>query len=265
MRSLELVQFVNAGNEPTDGFVSVRKPESVTSPYERAILLQAAIFTHVDYVFFRRFQDAEGRELRSSQVVAYVVDNSTQNKTENDLATLHHKLWLHGIAPLIYVAWPTRIDILSCARKPDFWVDGVAVYREAERIELPNNESTEPVPGKKAIRIAAAISDTLAKRKRLSAYRLADGTFWDDPDNQKLSEESAAAHRSLIQAIVEADKALQGATHPIRRRMLVLMVLIKYLEDRGVFPPGHFGKYREVQDRFATCYDTVVWSKCYDC
>ena len=84
MRSLELVQFVNAENEPTDGLVSVRKPELVASPYERAILLQAAIFKHIDYVFFRRFRDAEGHELRSPQVLAYVVDNSTQKITEQE-------------------------------------------------------------------------------------------------------------------------------------------------------------------------------------
>ncbi len=90
---------------------------------------------------------------------------------------------------------------------------------------------------------AADISDELAKRRRFSAYRLAEGTFWDAPENRRLAKDDAAAHRSLIQAIVEADKELDGANKPLRRRLLVLTVLIKYLEDRGVFPPGHFGRF----------------------
>ncbi len=248
MRSLELVELVDAENNPFDGLVSVHRLASAASPHERAILSQAATFVHVDYVFFRRFKDAEGRGVRSSQVAAYVVDNSQQRLTEDELAKLHHKLWLHGVAPLVYVAWPTRIDILSCARKPDFWdpsaEEGVARYRHAARIESPAAEVSPSAAGGKAIKSAAEIADAFNRlQRRFSAYRLAEGTFWDDPDNQKLAKDDAAAHRSLIQAIVEADRDLEGANHPIRRRLLVLMVLIKYLEDRGVFPPGHFGRF----------------------
>ena len=244
MLSLELVDLVDAKNEPVDGLVSVHSPASAEGPHERAILLQAETFKHIDYVFFRLFKDAEGNDIRSSQVAAYVVDNSQQRLTEEELAKLHHMLWLHGVAPLVYVAWPTRIDILSCARKPDFWEEGVARYRAADHIESPSEDKSPLEAGGKAIKTAAAIADALAKkRRRFSAYRLSEGTFWDDPDNQKLAKDDAAAHRSLIQAIVEADRDLDGAKHPIRRRLLVLMVLIKYLEDRAVFPAGLFGRF----------------------
>jgi N-6 DNA Methylase len=243
VRSLELVDLLDSNNKPVDGLASVRELSSAEDFHESAILLQAATFKHIDYVFFRRFKDSNGRHVRSSQVAAYVVDNSQQRQTEEELATLHHKLWLHGVAPLIYVAWPTRIDILSCARKPDFWDNGVTRYREAARIESPPDDVSQLEAPKQRIKTAAAISNSLDERRRFSAYRLAEGTFWDDPDNQKLAKDDAAAHRSLIQAIVEADRDLHGAKHPIRRRLLVLMVLIKYLEDRAVFPPGHFGRF----------------------
>jgi hypothetical protein len=235
------VDFADAEDRPLDGLVPVRGPASAEDPHERAILLQAAAFQHIDYVFFRRFKDAQGRAVRSSQVAAYVVDNSRQRLTEHDLANLHHQLWLHGVAPLVYVAWPTRVDVLSCARKPDFWEvkdDQAKVrYQPAESVHGAD-ESPE-----QTLATAAEISDQLAKRRRFSAYRLAEGTFWEDPANQKLAKDDAAAHRSLIQAIVEADKELDGAKKPLRRRLLVLMVLIKYLEDREVFPPGHFGHF----------------------
>lgn len=241
MHSLKLVDFADAENRLLDGLVPVREPARADGPHERAIVLQAAAFQHIDFVFFRRFHDADGNVVRSSQVVAYVVDNSRQRLSEHELANLHHQLWLHGVAPLVYVAWPTRVDILSCARKPDFWevkdAQAKVRYQPAETLDAADESSEQ------TLATAAEISDQLAKRRRCSAYRLAEGTFWDDPANQKLAKDDAAAHRSLIQAIVEADKELDGAKKPLRRRLLVLTVLITYLEDRGVFPKGHFGRF----------------------
>lgn len=244
-----LVDLVNENAKPIDGLVSVRNFEAAEGPHEQAILKQAAAFrfdlpegTHkhaIDHVLFRRFKDAEGKHVWSSQVAAYVVDNSDQRLGEDELANLHHKLWLHGVAPLIYVAWPTRIDILSCAREPDFWEEGFARYRQAVRIESPTIREGHS----NAIKSTATIADALSKR--FSAYRLAEGTFWDDPDNQKLAKDDAAAHRSLIQAIVEADHDLGGSRRPVLRRLLVLMVLLKYLEDRGVFPHQLFGRFHK--------------------
>jgi hypothetical protein len=243
VHSLEIVDFLDATNEPIDGLVPVHDFASVYDPHEIGHLHEAAAFKHIDYVYFRRFKATEGEYVRSSQVAAYVVDNSCNQLSEDQLAKLHHKLWLHGVAPLVYVAWPTRVDILSCAREPDFWDNGTVRYRRAAGIEAQPTDLSPSQSGVETIRTAAAVSEALAARRRFSAYRLAEGTFWDDPHNQILAKDDAAAHRTLIQAIVEADRDLDGAKHPIRRRLLVLMVLIKYLEDRAVIPPGHFGHF----------------------
>jgi len=42
---------------------------------------------------------------------------------------------------------------------------------------------------------------------------------------------------------VETDGALDGEKSPVLRRLLLLIVLIKYLEDREVFPSGWFGRF----------------------
>lgn len=241
MRSLGLVDFVDANDKLVDGLVSIDNPSSAESPHERATLLEAKAFKPVSDVFFRRFKGPNGKHIRSSQIAAYIIDNSRAEWGENELADCHHELWLHGGAPLVYVAWPTRIDILTCARRPDFWHESstgpVRRYTAAEQIAV----STSTPSGARAVAVAASINEAL--RRRLSAYRLAEGTFWDDPANQKLANADAAAHRSLIQAIAEADRSLDGANHPVRRRLLILTILIKYLEDRGVFPAGLFGTY----------------------
>jgi len=224
--ALQCIDLIGAGEAPLPGLVSVRH-RGATAPSltvdEQAAVFDAESFDHVDFVFFRRFSDG-----RSSQVAAYVVDNSDERLDEQALAELHLQIWLHGVAPLLYVAWPTRVDVLACARGPDFWED------EAEECRFKPSVS---------IQVAAEIDTEL--KKRFSAFRLADGTFWDDPRNSSLANHDKAAHQSLIQAVVETDKELGGDESPVLRRLLLLTVLIKYLEDRRVFPHGWFGRFHK--------------------
>ena len=84
---------------------------------------------------------------------------------------------------------------------------------------------------------------SVALRSRYSAWRLINGTFWDDPGNASLADGGQRAHERLIQAVVETDTALGGEGNPLLRRLLLLTVLIKYLEDRRVFPPAWFGGF----------------------
>lgn len=88
----------------------------------------AAFNDTVDYVYFRRFDDG-----RASHPLALVLDNSRRKMDEAALAAVHRRAWLTGIAPLLYVGWPTRVDVLSCARGADFWVDGEERYRPVNR------------------------------------------------------------------------------------------------------------------------------------
>jgi hypothetical protein len=223
------VDLVRQDGTPTLGLVPVRGQDNGKQPLrvdEQAAVLDAANFQSIDFIFFRRFADG-----RSSQVAAYVVDNSDQRLNEAALAALHGQLWLHGAAPLLYIAWPSKVDVLTCARGPDFWRAGECKYTPVETL-LTGSAQT-----------AAQISAELEKSRRFSALRLTDGTFWEDPGNGHLADYSKAAHQSLIQAVVEADRDLQGSQQPLMRRLLLLMVLIKYLEDRKVFPAKWFTKF----------------------
>lgn len=227
--SLRCVDLIRHDGTPTPGLVPLRHAggaQPSLRPEEQAIIFEAETFDRLDYVFFRRFSDG-----RSSQTAAYVVDNSDQELNQEKLAELHSQLWLHGTAPILYVAWPSKVDVLSCARGPDFWRNGSRQFEPAE-----------------TIRLASAIGSQLQTFKRqtdqrLSALRLADGTFWEDSRTAKLADYDKTAHQALIQAVVEADSDLGGARNPVMRRLLLLMVLIKYLEDREVFPNGWFGRF----------------------
>jgi len=232
--SLQSVDFIRSDGKPAPGLITIRGPDTMDlSIDEQAAVFDARSFNHVDFVFFRRFSDG-----RSSQISAYVIDNSDERLDEKTLSELHMKVWLHGTAPLLYVAWPSRIDVLTCARGPDFWkVEGEQCqYNPVKRFEV------------EALKTASAITSEL---QNFSAFRLADGTFWEEPSNGALADHVKAAHQSLIQAIVEADSDLDGKDNPILRRLLLLMVLIKYLEDRRVFPDeGWFGRFHRGAKNF---------------
>jgi hypothetical protein len=223
---LHCVDFSDKDGTPIPGLVPVnRKYGKNLTIDEYATVLEAETFEHIDYVFFRRFSDG-----RSSQIAAYVVDNSDEKLDNDTLANLHRQVWLQGKAPLIYIAWPSRVDVLACAREPDFWDDVKKDCRYQPIKELELKTATE----------------INLELQRFSAFRLADGTFWDDNKNRKLANHDKAAHQSLIQAVVDTDRELEGEKKPLLRRLLLLMVLIKYLEDREVFPNDvWFGKFHK--------------------
>jgi hypothetical protein len=226
--TLQLVNLINSDGKATPGLVSVRGTAKANLRIEeQAAITYAGTFNRIDYVFFRRFSDG-----RSSQILAYVVANADEKLDEETLAKLHLEVWLQGAAPLIYISWPTRIDILTCARGPDFWADEDENYhyKTVKRFEVGG------------LTAAAEINREL---ENFSALRLADGTFWEQPGNGYLADYGKTAQQLLIQAVVETDAALDGEKKPILRQLLLLMVLIKYLEDRHVFPDGFFGKFHK--------------------
>lgn len=216
--ALNAVNFIPQTGKSMPGLVEIRPRRPLLPVDEEVAVRQAEAIGDIDYVFFRRFSDG-----RSSQVTAYIIDNSDERFSKAKLAEIHKRVWLNGCAPLLYVGWQTQVDVLSCARGPDFWHNDDYQYRPAQEIQT-------------AVQISKALQE------RFSAFRLADGTFWDDPKNSPLAVADKAAHRRLIKAVVETDAALQGDKNPVLRRLLLLTVLIKHLEDREVFPSGWFAQ-----------------------
>ena len=227
LRQLELAPPAK-GKPKLSGLVSVTQDDKLLpkSTAEEVALRNARLLRGpkespnivVDYIFFRRFADR-----RSAQVAAYVLDNSKQSYTNEQIAELHHRVWLSGAAPLLYVEWPTRVDILRCAAEPDFW------DKKNERLQYKFSDTIQTVSN-----VSCALDEI--QIKRFSAYRLSDGTFWEASENADWACADKAAHKTLIQAVVDADRELQGEKKPLMRRLLLLFIFAKYLEDRGVFP-----------------------------
>lgn len=216
------------GRSPLSGLVSVQDDSLPPDSIPEIVAKRAANFLNggeddpcaaIDFIFFRRFDDG-----RSPQVTAYIVDNSRNQYTNQHIAELHRRVWLNGTAPLLYVEHSSRVDVLRCAAGPEFW----------------DKNQEQPI-----YHAAAEISGSLETDKinRFSAFRLATGTFWEAPENVEWACAKDAAHKRLIDAVIEADKNLKGNAAQIMRRLLLLFIFTKYLEDRGVFPADWFKEY----------------------
>lgn len=210
-----------SSNRQESGLLSVNDSNILIHSPNEVIALLSARECKADFVYFRKFGDG-----RPSLPQVYIYDNTKNQLDADEIAALHRKVWNRGEAPLMYVISITTVSIFSCARKPDFLSkDGKLQCKPAEKLEL--------------------ISAAQAELDRFSGKVFDSGMFWTNPQNTKLINKKKAAHQSLVLAINEFDKKIAKGSLPpnIGRRLLILCILVKYLEDRKVFPAEYFSRF----------------------
>lgn len=226
-KHLEILQMQPPSGE-TSGLVAVDDKIFKRSADETVSLISAKK-CEADYVYFRYFSGG-----RPPLPQVYIYDNTNGSYSDDKIAELHRKVWNRGEAPLMYVFGRTSVNIFSCARGPDFLSEtGILKYSPA-----------------KTLLLASAVQEEL---DRFSGQLLDSGAFWDNPENDKLINKNKAAHQSLVTAIKDFDKALSADNilpAKFGRRLLILCILVKYLEDRKVFPSNYFKKIHSNANRF---------------
>jgi hypothetical protein len=191
-----------------------------------------ALDDRLDHALIRRF----GGE-QPPQALAVIIDNERKSVPvpPGELAKIHRKLWLRGGIPIFYIGWPDKVDVISCADPPAFDEAGEAQYSPP--------------------RIITGVNDELFRLH--SGERLLDGTFWDDQEHSApFARNAESSHKKLLEKILDFDRRLGGERKPAARRLLLQTLLIKYLEDRGVFGGGEwFGRFREGARSFLALLD----------
>jgi len=208
--------------------IRVRKRWPKWLTVEETATLIRALHHGASHVFFRRFVDSD----RASIPQAYVFDNTNSALSSKALTELQWKMWNSHEVPLCFIFQPDTVDILGCWTKPDFFDEGTGQchYTPNEVITLASNAQAE-----------------LDKLARFSGDALENGSFWDNPRNGHLTDTKRSAHGSLITAIVELDEELASKRilpETLRRKVLVICLMLKYLEDRGVLDASDFKRFR---------------------
>lgn len=207
-----------------NNLLDTRAATNATSDPSLRIIIEQASSYKADFVYVRYFADG-----RPAIPQIYIFDNTEHAWERDKFAQYHKRIWNAGIVPLLYVFTSTTLDIFSCARKADFLSrEGKVEYNPATSIKW----------------IAFAEKD----RKRLSAKNIDNGVFWENTENSKYLNKDQSARNSLIIAIRELDNQIEKKKilpPLLGRKLLILCILVKYLEDRKVFPPNFFGKFIE--------------------
>lgn len=240
---------------------TLTEKQRVKAPLEEIVALERALGFKFkpNYIYFRRFLE------RPPMAVAYVYDwterrgeaRSARKKgptispptLADDLTELHRHVWSAGEIPLVYVFLPTEVHIYHHLQGPE---------------EVENGLKNSPLA-------TIAISNTTADElKQFSARRLDDGTFWEENAESKSLGLNGSAFMALSEEIaICRDKLVNERKIPdaLVRRLLLLFVLVKYLEERrdpqgnGVFPPGTFASFAQeaVHKKVKSFVDLLRW------
>ena len=216
-----LFDFGNAeAGAVADGIVTVETFSKAKQFPEVVAVMEKAKHYKADGVFFEA--PREGKP-PVAQAFIYRENGAAQGE---DFEKLHQRLWSWGGVPLVYRVTPGLVQLFRCAHRPDFEKDGKIILKPFKILKVAGKISSDPW---------------------WDAVRLRSGTLWDEPEVCKqLLSSKQAAQKTLINAVKELHRDLDEKgilPKALRRKLLILSLVIKYLEERQVFEDGFFGRF----------------------
>jgi hypothetical protein len=210
-----------------DGIVTVETFSKAKQLPEVVAVMEKAKHYKADGVFFEA--PREGKP-PVAQAFIYRENGAAQGE---DFEKLHQRLWSWGGVPLVYRVTRGLVQLFRCAHRPDFEKNGKIILQPFKILKAAGKISSDPW---------------------WDAVRLRSGTLWDEPEVCKqLLSSKQAAQKTLINAVKELHRDLdkQGILpKALRRKLLILSLIVKYLEERKVFEDGFFGRFRRGAKEF---------------
>ncbi|WP_029903470.1 class I SAM-dependent DNA methyltransferase [Prevotella sp. 10(H)] len=177
-------------------------------------------------VYFRFYNDN-----RPPKPQIYIYDESGQNLNTPE-ADIHHKLWNAGIVPFCFIIRASQILIYNCGKKPEWDTDG------SEFITSPHD-------------FIDLLDDIQQKLDIYNVRQFDSGLFWDSNEGKQFKYEEGAYEQLLSQLKnVKSNiiSRLGNENSALVKRILMMLILIKYLEERkdedgnGALNPNEFYK-----------------------
>ncbi len=203
-----------------DGIVTVENFSNARQLPEVVVVMEKAKHYKADGVFFEASREGKPPV---AQAFIYRENGAAQGE---DFEKLHQRLWSWGGVPLVYRVTPGLVQLFRCAHRPDFEKDGKIILKPFKILKAAGKISSDPW---------------------WDAVRLRSGTLWDEPEVCKqLLSSKQAAQKTLINAVKELHRELNEKgilPKALRRKLLILSLVVKYLEERKVFEDGFFGRF----------------------
>jgi hypothetical protein len=194
----------------SSGLRWISKKEEEKDPYIYLALEQASLFGATS-VYFRLFSD--GRPPRPQ---IFIYDFNELSINENKAADIHHHLWNAGLVPYCFIYTNSKILVYNCGRKP----------------EVDTSSSTFITSPHDTIDLLSEIQDKLLS---YSAHQFDSGLFWDSDLGKDFKYDQSAYEQLLTQLKNVKNNIISrvGKEHSrLVKRVLMMLILIKYLEER---------------------------------
>lgn len=220
----EALQKLEMSGSDSSGLRMVEGKGEEQNPYIYAVLEQACSFGAIA-VYFRFFFD--GRPPRP-QVFIYSFDDL--EAARNRGADIHHHLWNAGIVPYCFIYGLSQILVYNCSKMPQKDDSGI------DFITSPHD-------------IISLLGEGQEKIAQYSARLFDSGLFWDSDKSKDFSYEQSAYEQLLMQLKNVKNKIIAQAgveNAVLVKRVLMMLILIKYLEerkdehDKGALDPDEF-------------------------
>lgn len=148
----------------------------------------------------------------------YIYDNTGNTKLPKNIKQLHKELWNSAKVPMFFVFTDTEVKIYNCRKSSD---------------------NKEDIPD--ALEILKLTSDTqeqLNKIKSFDAKMFDSGAFWNQEKYAKEFEFKHSVYDVLLDDLMSLREKLiakSELSEKTTESLLIKSILIKYLDERGVF------------------------------
>ncbi len=209
-----------------------------------AYLRDAAEF-HADWVYFRLSVSA-GAPRPEFYIYDWQQDSLSEAADLTRLANLYLELWNYGRVPLVLILGPTQVDFYNLLSEPTFDSDG--------NPQPPLRVFSESLSVADSLATAGAAAKGIATLsppawKRFSALQFDNGSFWEAPETQEWARGAKNSIDALVSEMREVRKTIEDSTDLDRppeekqrfvRRLLIITLMVRFLEDRGILRPDYF-------------------------
>ncbi|MFT6338547.1 MAG: type I restriction-modification system DNA methylase subunit [Bacteroidia bacterium] len=200
------------------------------------IALEQAERFNAKAIYFRFFSE----DTRPPRPQIYIYEYSKINLGQNSPAQLHHRLWNAGVVPYAFIFSESEVLVYNCGLKPEW-----------------NKEDSQFTT--KAHDVIDLLYDVQSKIEQYHARQFDSGLFWDSSVGNNLKYGQSAYEQLLHELKNAKSNIISRVGHSqalLVKRVLMMLILIKYLEDRkdengnGALNPEEF--YKDYNQRDPT-------------
>mgnify|MGYP002409377650 FL=1 len=202
-------------------FVSKRKEEKNPDLF---LALEQADEFGATAVYFRFYEDN-----RPPRPQIYLYDKSGLERNNDSDADIHHQLWNAGVVPFCFIFRASQVLVFNCSKKPS--------SNDSNNFNTSHHD------------LINLLSDAQQKLDLYSARKFDSGLFWESEQGKKFNYQDSAYQQLLkqlsnVKSIIISRVGKEHAS--LVKRLLMMLILIKYLEERvddegkGALNPAEF-------------------------